>query len=155
MFCSPNEGAVALVLASDERARRLQERPVRILSSVMRTRRFGTFEVVSPWLAPGELTSVSTDAARAAFEMAGVGPEDVDVAQLQDTEAGAEVMHLAECGFCEHGEQEKLVAEGAFLLGGRLPVNTDGGCLANGEPVGASGLRQIHEVVLQLRGAAG
>jgi acetyl-CoA acetyltransferase len=87
--------------------------------------------------------------------MAGIGPEDVDVIQLQDTDAGAEVIHLAENGFCADGEQEALVADGALEIGGRLPVNTDGGLLANGEPIGASGLRQVHEVVLQLRGQAG
>ncbi len=64
-------------------------------------------------------------------------------------------MHLAETGLCQHGEQEALIQSGATEIGGRLPVNTDGGCLANGEPIGASGLRQIHEIVLQLRGEAG
>jgi acetyl-CoA acetyltransferase len=87
--------------------------------------------------------------------MAGIGPEDVDVIQLQDTDAGAEIIHLAENGFCADGDQEKLVADGELEIGGRLPVNTDGGLLANGEPIGASGLRQVHEVVLQLRGLAG
>jgi acetyl-CoA C-acetyltransferase len=62
---------------------------------------------------------------------------------------------MAENGFCSDGEQEKLVAEGATEIGGRLPVNPDGGLIANGEPVGASGLRQVHELVLQLRGRAG
>ena len=75
--------------------------------------------------------------------------------QLQDTESGAEVMHMAECGFCEDGEQERLIAAGATEIGGALPVNTDGGCIANGEPIGASGLRQVYEVVQQLRGRAG
>ena len=97
----------------------------------------------------------TTEAAAAAFEQAGIGPEDVDVAQVQDTESGAEVMHMAETGLCEHGEQEMLIQSGATALDGRLPINTDGGCLANGEPIGASGLRQVHEVVLQLRGDAG
>ena len=77
------------------------------------------------------------------------------MAQVQDTESGAEVMHMAETGLCEHGEQEELIQSGATALDGRLPINTDGGCLANGEPIGASGLRQVHEVVLQLRGDAG
>jgi acetyl-CoA acetyltransferase len=89
------------------------------------------------------------------FEAAGVAPADVDVAQLQDTEAGAELMHLAETGLCAHGDQEGLIRDGALEIDGALPVNTDGGCLANGEPIGASGLRQVHEVVLQLRGSAG
>jgi acetyl-CoA acetyltransferase len=65
------------------------------------------------------------------------------------------MIHLAETGLCAHGEQEKLIAEGATEIEGRLPVNTDGGCLANGEPIGASGLRQVYETVLQLRGDAG
>jgi acetyl-CoA acetyltransferase len=60
-----------------------------------------------------------------------------------------------ENGFCPGGEQERLVAEGAFEIGGRLPVNTDGGCSGTGEPICTSGLRQIREVVLQLRGLAG
>jgi acetyl-CoA acetyltransferase len=84
-----------------------------------------------------------------------VAPRDVQVAQLQDTESGAEIMHMAETGLCAHGEQEAMIANGETEIDGRLPVNTDGGLLANGEPVGASGLRQVHEVCLQLRGEAG
>ncbi|MEU5262919.1 thiolase family protein [Amycolatopsis sp. NPDC021455] len=152
MFCSPGEGAAALVLCSPSVPTR---DAVTLRSAVVRTRRRGSFEVFSPVLEAGEPTSVSRDAAAAAFEAAGVGPSDVDVAQLQDTESGAEVMHLAECGFCEDGEQEKLIASGATEIGGTLPVNTDGGCIANGEPIGASGLRQVYEVVQQLRVRAG
>jgi acetyl-CoA acetyltransferase len=62
---------------------------------------------------------------------------------------------MAENGFCADGDQEKLVAEGATEIGGSMPVNTDGGLIANGEPIGASGLRQVHELVHQLRGTAG
>lgn len=155
MFCSPGEGGAALVVASDSVATRLG-RAVRLLGAATRTRRFGSFEVFSPAIqGTGTPSSVSADAAAAAFASAGVGPGDVDVAQVQDTESGAEVMHLAECGFCEHGEQESMVAAGDTEITGRLPVNTDGGCIANGEPIGASGLRQVHEVVTQLRGEAG
>jgi acetyl-CoA C-acetyltransferase len=64
-------------------------------------------------------------------------------------------MHMAENGFCADGEQEKLLAEHATEIAGLLPINTDGGLIANGEPIGASGLRQVHELVLQLRGQAG
>jgi acetyl-CoA acetyltransferase len=94
-------------------------------------------------------------AAQAAFEAAGIGPQDVDVVQLQDTDSGAEIIHMAENGFCKHGEQESMLAEGATEIGGRRPVNTDGGLIANGEPIGASGLRQVHELVRQLRDEAG
>ncbi|WP_037568522.1 thiolase family protein [Phaeacidiphilus oryzae] len=155
MFCSPAAGAAALVLCSPAAAREMAGSPVALRAAAVRTRRFGSFEVFSPWIPGGELTSVSRDASAAAFEEAGIGPEDVEVCQLQDTESGAEVMHLAECGFCEDGEQGGLIASGGTAIGGRLPVNTDGGCIANGEPIGASGLRQVYEVVQQLRGAAG
>ncbi|MFB9315265.1 thiolase family protein [Nocardioides plantarum] len=156
MFCSPGEGGAAVVLASEAASTRLGGAPVKVLAVSTRTRGFGSFEVFAPSVqGAGEPSSVSSDASRAAFEAAGVGPDDIDVAQLQDTESGAEVMHLAECGFVAHGEQEKWIAEGLTEIGGRLPVNTDGGCIANGEPIGASGLRQVHEVVTQLRGAAG
>ena len=155
MFCSPGEGAVALVLARGERARSLRRDPVYLSGVAFRTREFGTFEVFSPSVPVHTATPPTTVAARAAMEAAGIEPADVRVAQLQDTESGAEVMHLAETGLCEHGEQEQLIQSGATEIGGRLPVNTDGGCIANGEPIGASGLRQVREVVLQLRGAAG
>lgn len=155
MFCNPGEGAVALVLARGDQARRFTERPVKIRAVSFKTRRFGSFEVFSPWLSPDRVAGPTVEAAAAAFEMAGIGPEDIDVAQLQDTESGAEIMHMAETGFCKDGDQEALLRSGATEIGGRLPVNTDGGCLANGEPIGASGLRQVYENVLQLRGAAG
>ena len=122
---------------------------------VVRSRRFGSFEVLAPSLSLEEGEGPTIDASRAAFEQAGVGPSDVDVAQLQDTESGAEILHMAENGFCADGEQEAMLAEGATEIDGRLPINTDGGCLANGEPIGASGLRQVYENVLQLRGDAG
>ena len=155
MFCSPGEGAVALVLARGSRIRELGSKPVLLRSVAFRTRRFGSFEVFSPSIPVESAPSPTAEAAAAAFEQAGVGPEDVDVAQLQDTESGAEVMHLAETGLCRDGEQETLIQSGATRIGGRLPVNTDGGCLACGEPIGASGLRQVHEIALQLRGEAG
>ncbi len=155
MFCSPGEGAVALVLARGDRIKALTRSPVYLRSVAFRTRRFGSFEVFSPSIPIESAPSATTEAAAAAFEEAGVSPADVDIAQLQDTESGAEVMHLAETGLCEHGEQEALIEGGDTELDGRLPVNTDGGCLACGEPIGASGLRQVHEIVLQLRGEAG
>ncbi|MBM3670947.1 MAG: thiolase family protein [Actinobacteria bacterium] len=155
MFCSPGEGGVALVLCRADQAHRYTATPTYLRAAVVRSRRFGSFEVLSPWIALEDAPGPTVDASRAAYEMAGIGPDDVDVAQLQDTEAGAEVMHMAENGFCEDGEQERMIAEGETEISGRLPVNTDGGCIANGEPIGASGLRQVYENVLQLRGDAG
>jgi len=156
MLCSPGEGAAALVLCRREALVRLpRARPIWLRSVAFRTRRPNSFEVFSPSVALEVAPSPTVDAAREAFEHAGLGPADVDVVQVQDTESGAELIHLAECGLCEHGAQVELYASGATNRDGRLPVNTDGGCLANGEPVGASGLRQVFEVVVQLRGEAG
>lgn len=155
MFCAPAEGAVALVLASARKARELGARAVRLKAVTMRTRPPGSFEVFAPSLDLERGPSPTALASRAAFEAAGIGPGEIDVAQLQDTESGAEIMHMAENGFCADGEQEAWLAERATWIGGRLPVNTDGGCLACGEPIGASGLRQVYENLAQLRGTAG
>jgi acetyl-CoA acetyltransferase len=155
MFCSPDEGAAAVVLCRADHAHRYTDTPIYLRAAVVRTRRHGAFQVHSPWLPIEHAPAPTVDASREAFESAGVGPDDVDVIQLQDTDAGAEIIHMAENGFCADGEQEELVAMGATEICGRLPINTDGGLIGNGEPIGASGLRQVHEVVLQLRGRAG
>ena len=155
MFCSPAEGAVALILASEAKAKSLGLPAVRLRAAAVRSRPPGSFEVFSPALDIERGLSPTNIASRAAYEMAGVGPEDVDVAQLQDTESGAEIMHMAENGFCANGEQQAWIAEGRTRIDGTLPINTDGGCLACGEPIGASGLRQVYENYVQLTGQAG
>ncbi|MDE2597070.1 MAG: thiolase family protein [Sphingomonadales bacterium] len=155
MFCSPAEGGVALVLASEKKARELGKLPIRLKAATMRTRPSGSFEVFAPSIDIARGGSATNIASADAFRLAGIGPEDIKVAQLQDTEAGAEIMHMAENGFCRDGDQERWLAEGRTEIGGALPVNTDGGCLACGEPIGASGLRQVYENVVQLRGQGG
>ena len=155
MFCSPAEGGVALIVASEKKARELGRLNAKMLGAAVRTRLEGSFEVFSPSLSVKRGVSPTVLAAKAAFEMAGLEPRDIDVAQIQDTESGAEIMHMAENGFCADGEQERMIRDGDTRIGGKLPINTDGGCLACGEPIGASGLRQIYENVAQLRGAAG
>jgi acetyl-CoA C-acetyltransferase len=155
MFCAPDEGAAAVVLCRSDIAHRYTDTPVFVKATSIRTRNYGAYEVNTTWAAVEEDDSPTVYASAAAYEEAGIGPEDVDVIQLQDTDAGAEVIHMAENGFCADGEQEKLVAGGATEITGSMPINTDGGLIANGEPIGASGLRQIHELVLQLRGEAG
>src|SRR4029453_3907277 len=129
--------------------------PIYLRATALRSRRYGAHEVHSTWAAVEQDDAPTVYASRAAYEMAGIGPEDVDVIQPQDPAAGAEGIPMAENGFCADGEQEKLLADGATEIDGPLPINTDGGLIANGEPVGASGLRQVHELVLQLRGQAG
>jgi len=155
MFCSPGEGGVALILASEKRARQIGKPFIRLAAVTMRTRSPGSFEVFAPSIDIVRGGSASAIASRDAFALAGLGPQDVDVAQLQDTDTGAEIMHMAENGFCRDGEQEAWLADGRTAIDGALPVNTDGGCLACGEPIGASGLRQVYENVVQLRGTGG
>jgi acetyl-CoA acetyltransferase len=155
MFCQPDEGAGAIVMCRAEDAHRYSSTPVFLRASEIRQRRYGAFESHAMSVSIHEQESPTVFASKAAFESAGMAPADIDVIQLQDTEAGAELMHMAETGFCEHGEQEALIADGATEIDGPMPVNTDGGLIANGEPIGASGLRQVHELVLQLRGQAG
>jgi acetyl-CoA acetyltransferase len=155
MFCNPAEGGAALVLCRASEAHKYTKNPIIVKAAVMRTRKHGSFEVFAPGLTSERGHAPTVDASNAAFEMAGVGPKDIHVIQLQDTDAGSELIHIAENGFCEHGEQPSLLRSGETEVNGRLPINTDGGCLANGEPVGASGLRQVIEVCTQLRGQAG
>ena len=123
MFCAPDEGAAAVVLCRADQAHRYTSTPVYLRATTLRTRRYGAFEVHASWAAVDQDDAPTVYASRAAYEQAGIGPEDVDVVQLQDTDAGAEVIHLAENGFCADGDQERLVADGAteasaVILGG-------------------------------------
>jgi len=155
MLTNPCGGGGAVILCRADFARRYTKDPIKLSGISIRTRGVDTFEVSAPSIATDLKPGPSVIASREAFEMAGLGPQEIDVIQLQDTDSGTEVIHYEECGFCEPGEQTHLVASGATEIDGRLPINTDGGLLANGEPVGASGLRQVYEVVQQLRGRAG
>ena len=154
-FCSPAEGGAAIVMCKADVANKYTQIPLFLKAAVVRTRRYGSFEVFTKGQAIDHADSPTVDASKAAYEMAGVGPGDIDVAQLQDTETGAEIMHMSENGLCKDGEQEEMIQNGVTEINGKLPVNTDGGCIANGEPIGASGLRQVHEICIQLRGEGG
>lgn len=155
MYCNPNEGAAAVVLCRADVAKKYTDTPIYLRASALRSRREGSFELMRTSIELPIIPGTTAEAAAAAYEQAGIGPEDVDVAQLQDTDAGSEAIHMAETGLCKDGEQEQMIADGVTQIGGRLPVNTDGGLIANGEPIGASGLRQVYELVQQLRGTAG
>jgi acetyl-CoA acetyltransferase len=155
MFCSPTAGAAAVVMCSSEVARRHTTKPVLVRGVALRTRLYGSFDVFTPFVPVKSAPNPTMLASSEVYEMAGLGPEDIDVAQVQDSDAGQEIMHMAECGFCKDGEQERLIQDGETGINGKMPINTDGGLQANGEPIGASGLRQVYEVCLQLRGDAG
>ena len=154
-LCNPSEGAAAAVICKASIAKRYTSKPVYIRGLAIAQRMYGSLEVFMAHKGINEAPTCVELASQAAYRMAGIGPDEIQIAQLQDTEAGHEIMHMAETGLCAHGEQEKILRDGETEINGRLPVNTDGGLLANGEPIGASALRQIYELCIQIRGEAG
>jgi len=146
-MCSPiGDGAAAMVLVSERRAAELGlNAPVRIRSSVLRSGRDQ---------APGD-DDTATICARAALEEATVAPEDLDLVECHDASAPAEILAYEAIGLCERGGGGPLVESGATALGGRIPVNTSGGLLRKGHPVGATGIAQLVELTEQLQGRAG
>ncbi len=150
MLCSPNEGAAAIVLRSGGAG-------VQLRAAVLRSHLPGyVLNEGTPMcgLTEPEPESPSTLAAKAAYEQADLGPGDLDVVECQDTDAARELLAYEEVLLCQPGECAKLLEEGATQLGGRIPVNPSGGLLSKGEPLGASALGQVVEIVRQLRGEA-
>ena len=147
--CSPTtDGASAVILASEKKAKQYTKSPV-----FMDTWAGGT-----PQYVRGEsdfLEGPNTMLAQRVYEKAGIGPEDVDVVQVHDAFSPGEVFLVEELGFCPHGEGGPFVWEGNTEINGRLPINTDGGLLSRGHPIGATGGAMITELTLQLRGQAG
>ena len=153
MLCSPNEGAAAVVLraAPTEGA----GSGVTLEAAALRSHLPGS--VLSEGtplsgLADDDVAPPTTLAAHAAYDEAGLGPDDVDVVECQDTDAARELLSYEELGLCPKGDAGKWITEGVTRLGGRVPVNPSGGLLSKGEPLGASALGQVVELVTQLRG---
>lgn len=154
MLCSPNEGAAAVLLAADPGP--VHPR-VRVLAAVLRSHLPGSVlgeHTPMSGLIEDDPPSPTEMAARAAYEQASVGPDDLDVVEVQDTDAGREILSLEELGLCERGGGARFVSDGTGERTGRLPVNPSGGLLSKGEPLGASALGQIVELTWQLRGTA-
>jgi acetyl-CoA acetyltransferase len=155
MACPADDGAACVIVAAEEvvRARQPGRRVVRPVASALRSETYApghTF--LGPVVGPATMTR---DTATAAYEDAGFGPEDVDLALCHDAFANEELEYYELLGFCPPGEGERLVAGGETALGGSIPFNTDGGLIARGHPGGPTGLAMVHEVVQQLRGEAG
>jgi len=146
-MCAPvGDGAAAAILCSADYLKRMKNaRPVRILASVLGSGRDRDLD--------GE--DIGERLSRQAYEIAGVGPKDISLAELHDATAYGELHQSEVMGFCPIGEGGPLALSGATRLGGKIPLNTSGGLECRGHPIGASGLAQIHEVVTQLRGEAG
>lgn len=156
-ICAPNDGAAAVVVASAERARRLGGRPVRIAACSHTIARYS-----ADFRCPADSMSATANnpgptavTVRQAYEQAGLGPADIDCLEVQDTDAFCEIEIYEDLELCGRGEAAALIESGSTEIGGRLPVNMSGGLISKGEPVGASHLGQVHEIVTQLRGNCG
>jgi acetyl-CoA acetyltransferase len=151
MLCSPNEGAAAVVLERSGTGVRLAGISLR---SHLPGNVLGEDSPLSG-IDDSAIDPPTTLAARDAYAQAGLGPDDLDVVECQDTDAARELLAWSELGLCPDGGQAAVLAQGDADLGGRLPVNPSGGLLSKGEPLGASALGQVVELVRQLRGTAG
>lgn len=153
MACAAGGGAAGAIVASEDVARRLGGPMIEVVASQQRSETYTEGHVfLGAVIGPSQMTR---DTAADAYEQAGLGPRDLDMVQVHDAFPVEELVYYELLGICGDGEGDKLVASGETSLGGRIPFSTDGGLTARGHPGGPTGLAQIHETVLQLRGGAG
>ena len=153
LMCSVNvDGSAAAILASESKAKELglMGRAVKVRASVLTSDPWQERDLVMP-----DVNSCTRKAAAVAYEMAGIGPEDIDLVELHDCFATAEILHYENLGLCGDGEAGRMIDEGETALGGKVPVNVSGGLLSKGHPLGATGIANIYEVSTHLRGEAG
>ena len=153
LMCSANvDGSAAAVLMSEKkmRERGLSSQAVKIRASILTTDPWTDRDEVMP-----DISTCTRNAAAQAYEMAGIGPQDLDLVELHDCFATAEVLHYENLGLCADGEAGKLIDEKTTWLGGRIPVNLSGGLLSKGHPIGATGIANVYEIATHLRGGAG
>ncbi len=151
MCCPTGDGAAAAVLASARKARELGlGRAVRVAASALTSDPWSDRDLVLP-----DVSTLTRACARQAYEQAGLGAEDLDLVELHDCFATAEILHYENLGLCGDGEAGKLIDERVTWHGGRTPVNVSGGLLSKGHPLGATGIANIFEITQHLRGEAG
>ena len=150
MCCPTGDGAAAIVLTSMDKAKQHTTIPIKVATSVLTSDPWTERDLTMP-----DINSLTRNAAKEAFEKAGVGPEDLDLVELHDCFATAELLHYENLGLCKDGEAGRLIDEGETYVGGRIPVNPSGGLLSKGHPLGATGVANICEVAWHLRGEAG
>ncbi|MEM3702835.1 MAG: thiolase domain-containing protein [Candidatus Bathyarchaeia archaeon] len=148
--CANADGASCVILASEEKAKKITDTPVWVAG-------IGAASDTLSTTSRANLTGLTCaiEAAKQAYKMAGIEPKDVDVAEVHDCFTIAEIMAYENLGFCAPGEGGKLIEESQTYIGGKIPVNVDGGLLSKGHPIGATGGSQIRTIVLQLQGRAG
>jgi len=147
--CPTGDGAAVIILCAENLAPRFSNKPVNVVASHVAS---GLFES-----GPRDMTSpeITVRCAKDTYEEAGIGPEDIDVAEVHDAFTSAELMYYEAFGFCERGEAAHMLISGASSLGGRIPINPSGGLLSKGHPVAVTGAAQVVEVVRQLQGRCG
>jgi acetyl-CoA acetyltransferase len=147
--CPSGDGASAVIITSAEKARQYTTKPVKVACSEVNSGKYmtGFRDMTTP--------EITVRGAKQAYEEAGIGPDDVDVAEVHDAFTIAELLYYEALGFCAKGDAAKLLEDGETSIGGRIPVNPSGGLLSKGHPIGATGTAQIAEVVRQLRGQCG
>jgi len=152
LMCSVNvDGSAAAVLASEKKAKQLGlKRAVKVKASILTSDRFTQRDFTMP-----DVNTCTREAAKKAYEMSGVGPDDINLIELHDCFATAEILHYENLGICKDGDAGRLIDEKQTYLGGRIPVNVSGGLLSKGHPLGATGIANIYEVTTHLRGEAG
>jgi acetyl-CoA acyltransferase len=153
LMCSVNvDGSAAAVLCSEKRAKELglARRAVRVRASALTSDPYTPRNIAMP-----DFNAVTRLAAKSAYEQAGLGPDDVDLIELHDCFATAEIVHYENLGLCKDGEAGRLIDSGATAHGGTTPVNVSGGLLSKGHPLGATGIANIYEITTHLRGEAG
>jgi len=153
LMCSVNvDGSAAAVLCSERKARELglMKRAVKVRASVMTSDPCQERDLVMP-----DVNSCTRLAAKKAYEMAGIGPDEINLVELHDCFATAEILHYENLGLCKDGDAGRMIDTGEVALGGRIPVNVSGGLLSKGHPLGATGIANIYEVTTHLRGEAG
>jgi acetyl-CoA acetyltransferase len=153
LMCSVNvDGSAAAVLCSERKAKELglMKRAVRVKASVLTSDPWQERDLVMP-----DVNTCTRLAAKKAYETAGIGPEDVNLVELHDCFATAEILHYENLFLCGEGEAGRMIDTGATALGGKVPVNVSGGLLSKGHPLGATGIANIYEVSTHLRGEAG
>ena len=152
LMCSVNvDGAAAAILVSEKKAKELgMARAVKVRASVLTSDPYQERDLVMP-----DVNSCTRKAAKEAYEMAGLGADDIDLVELHDCFATAEMLHYENLGLCEDGEAGRMIDEGEVELGGRVPVNVSGGLLSKGHPLGATGIANIYEICTHLRSEAG
>jgi acetyl-CoA acyltransferase len=153
LMCSVNvDGSAAAVLCSEKKARELglMGRAVKVRASALASDPYTEHNI-----AMMDFNAVTKLAAKSAYEMAGLGPDEVDLIELHDCFATAEIVHYENLGLCKPGEAGRMIDSGETALGGRIPVNVSGGLLSKGHPLGATGIANIYEITTHLRGEAG